>query len=210
MPQAARVVRAPRTQEQRSAETRRTILDAAVEALIASGVAGTTTLAVQKRAKVSRGALLHHFPSKAELMAATIVHLAEMRGRELKAQSASLPARGRARISAVFDLAWQSFTGPLFYVAMDLRAAARTDADLRRALSETERVVHERLIAQYRDLLGPEIGDHPRFATAFEMTLQFMIGAAMTALLHGKAAKVEPLIQLWKSAFPVLLSAGDP
>jgi AcrR family transcriptional regulator len=209
MASAARALRAPRTQQQRRDETRGRILDAAVESLIAAGVAGTTTLEVQKRADVSRGALLHHFPSKAQLMAATIVHLAEMRGRELKALSTTLP-KGRARTAAVFDLAWQSFTGPLFYVAMDLRAAARTDAELRTALLETERVVHERLVAQYRELLGPAIAEHPGFAKAFELTLQLMIGAAMTALLHGKAAKVEPLISLWKSVFPSILSAGDP
>lgn len=202
MPNAARVVR---TQQERRDATRRTILDAAVESLIAAGVAGTTTLEVQKRAEISRGALLHHFPSKAELMAATIVHLAEMRGRELKVKMADLP-RGRGRVGAVFDLAWESFTGPLFYVAMDLRAAARTDRELRAALADTERVVHDRLVAQYQELLGPEIAEHPRFATAFEMTLQLMIGAAMTAQLHGKAAKVEPLIQLWKTVFPTLLA----
>jgi len=35
-----------------------------------------------------------------------------------------------------------------------------------------------------------------------------MIGAAMTKVLHGKAAKVEPRIAMWKSAFPTLLE-GD-
>ena len=64
MPEAAR---APRTQQQRRDETRRALLDAAVESLIQVGFARTTTLEVQRRADVSRGALLHHFPSKAEL-----------------------------------------------------------------------------------------------------------------------------------------------
>src|SRR5215471_3557154 len=65
MPEAAR---APRTQQQRRDETRRALLDAAVESLIDVGFARTTTLEVQRRADVSRGALLHHFPSKAELL----------------------------------------------------------------------------------------------------------------------------------------------
>ena len=43
-----------------------------MECLIAHGVAGTTTLAVQRRAGVSRGALLHHFPTHAALLAATL------------------------------------------------------------------------------------------------------------------------------------------
>src|SRR5688572_1329248 len=119
MPEAAR---APRTQQQRRDETRRALLDAAIESLIEVGFARTTTLEVQRRADVSRGALLHHFPSKAELLVATIAHLAEMRAVELKRLSAELPAdpqagggpggkRGApgpgARTDAVLDLLWQ-------------------------------------------------------------------------------------------------------
>src|SRR6186713_75372 len=93
MPDAAR---APRTQQQRRDETRRALLDAAVESLIEVGFARTTTLEVQRRAEVSRGALLHHFPSKAELLVAAIAHLAEMRAIELKRLSAELPADRRS------------------------------------------------------------------------------------------------------------------
>jgi AcrR family transcriptional regulator len=201
MPTAAR---APRTQRQRRDETRRALLDAAVASLIDAGFARTTTLEVQKRAGVSRGALLHHFPAKAELMAATIVHLAEMRGRELKVRATALP-RGEARIDAVFDLLWQSFTGPLFYVAMELRAAARTDDELRAALAVTERTVHDRIVAQYRQLLGPTIAERPGFPRALELTLQLMIGAGMTSILHGEQARVETLVADWKSLFHTLL-----
>ena len=196
---------APRTQAQRRDETRRALLDAAVESLTEAGVARTTTLEVQKRAGVSRGALLHHFPSKADLMAATIVHLAEMRGRELRVRAGELP-EGEARVGAVFDLLWQSFTGPLFYVAMELRAAARTDAELRAALTRTEAEVHQRIIEQYRVLLGPALAARPGFQTALELTLSLMIGAAMTTLLHGEQARVEQLIAHWKSLFPTLLN----
>src|SRR3954470_14576480 len=88
MPEPAR---APRTQQQRRDETRRALLDAAVQSLIEVGFARTTTLEVQRRAQVSRGALLHHFPSKAELLVAAIDHLAEIRARELKAFASQLP-----------------------------------------------------------------------------------------------------------------------
>src|SRR3954466_8096635 len=113
-------VRAPRTQQQRREETRRALLDAAVESLIDVGFARTTTLEVQRRADVSRGALLHHFPSKAELLVAAVDHLAEMRARELKALSSALPNEkdGRARTDAVLGLLWQCFSGTFFQVAM--------------------------------------------------------------------------------------------
>ena len=45
-------------QQDRSAETRRRVLDAAIELLAAAGYAATTTTAVGERAGVSRGALL--------------------------------------------------------------------------------------------------------------------------------------------------------
>jgi AcrR family transcriptional regulator len=195
-------------QQQRRDVTRQALLDAAVECLVEVGYARTTTLEVQKRSGLSRGALLHHFPTKAELVAATIVHLAEMRGRELKHHAVKLP-RGPARIPAVLELLWQSFTGPLFYVAMELRAAARTDAELRAALGASERVLHERIIEQYTILFGPEIAGRPKFGCALDMTLQLMIGAAMSLLMHGEQqARVDLLIAQWKALFPTLL--GEP
>ena len=53
MPEAT--IRAPRTQAQRRDETRRALLDAAVESLIQVGFARTTTLEVQRRADTLSG-----------------------------------------------------------------------------------------------------------------------------------------------------------
>lgn len=201
--------RAPRTQQQRRDETRQALLDAAVESLVETGFSGTTTLEVQKRAGVSRGALLHHFPSKAELLAATIVHLAELRGRQLRDLEHGLPD-GPARIDAVFELLWQSFTGPLFYVAMELRAAARTDAELRAALAAGERTLRDRIVAQYGRLFGATVAARPGFTRALELTLQLMIGAGMTSILHGEQARIEPLVAGWKALFHELLERPQP
>ena len=198
--------RQSRSQQQRSDETRRALLDAAVESLTEMGVAKTTTLEVQRRAGVSRGALLHHFPSKAELIAAAVRHLASMRGRELNEKEARLPAHGD-RASAAIDLLWESFTGPIFYVTMDLRAVARTDNEFSGMLTDVERDIRERIFHQSRRLFGPEIAGRPGFDRALDMTLQFMIGAAMTAILHREQTRVAGLIEDWKRLFPILLDA---
>src|SRR5215468_762267 len=169
--------RAPRTQQQRREETRRALLDAAVQSLIEVGFARTTTLEVQRRADVSRGALLHHFPSKAELLVAAVDHLAEMRAREMKGFASQLPPErpdrsdrgdrgdrgdrdlagdrdpapgGDPRTGAVLDLLWQCFSGTFFKVSMELRTAARTDPELRRVLIVAERSLRDRIVAQSR------------------------------------------------------------
>jgi AcrR family transcriptional regulator len=197
--------RAPRTQQQRRDETRRALLDAAVESLIEVGFARTTTLEVQRRAAVSRGALLHHFPSKTELLVAAVDHLAEMRARELKMLAAQLPD-GRARTDAVLDLLWQCFSGTFFQVAMELRTAARTDPELRPVLIAAERALRDRILLQARTLFGRDVSEHPGLERALDFTLQFMIGAAMSAVLHKDDARLRDLIEDFKTVFPTVLT----
>lgn len=204
MPEAARV---PRTQQQRRDETRRALLDAAVESLIEVGFARTTTLEVQRRANASRGALLHHFPSKIELLVAAVDHLAEMRARELKALAAQLPDEraGRARTDAVIELLWQCFSGTFFQVAMELRTAARTDPELRPVLITAERALRERIGMQAKALFGKDVAEHPGLERALDFTLQFMIGAAMTSVLHDDP-RLRDLIDDFKTLFPTVLT----
>ncbi|HEX3476666.1 MAG TPA: helix-turn-helix domain-containing protein [Kofleriaceae bacterium] len=216
--------RAPRTQQQRREETRRALLDAAVQSLIEVGFARTTTLEVQRRADVSRGALLHHFPSKAELLVAAVDHLAEMRAREMKAFASQLPpdpgdreaaAHGEPapgddpRTGAVLGLLWQCFSGTFFKVSMELRTAARTDPDLRRVLTAAERSLRDRIVAQSRTLFGRAVAEHPGLERALDLTLQLMIGAAMTSVLHGQSSQLDELIDDWKALFPLVLASAS-
>ena len=186
---------------------RRVLLDAAVDSLVEHGFAGTTTLEVQRRAGVSRGALLHHFPSKAELLVATIGHLTELRARELKARANELP-EGPARIDAVLDLLWECFAGPLFQVSIELRAAARTEPELRRVLTVAERGVRDGILHQTRAMMGKDVAARPAFEAAIDLTLHLMMGAATTALLHGEEARIGGLIARWKALFPLVLSGA--
>src|SRR4051812_46618887 len=71
--------RGRRTQEERTATMRARLLQATVDCLIDHGYAGTTTTAVVARAGVSRGAILHHFPTKADLVAAGVEYVLEQR-----------------------------------------------------------------------------------------------------------------------------------
>lgn len=65
--------------QRRGREAKEAILSAAIACLLEDGYAATTTLRVQQRAGVSRGKLLHHFPSKRELLAAATRRLTEDR-----------------------------------------------------------------------------------------------------------------------------------
>ena len=81
-----------RTQAERSATTREALLDATISCLVKDGYANTTTARVAERAGVSRGAHLHHFQTRAALVAAAVAHLAQRRKDELLAAADDLPA----------------------------------------------------------------------------------------------------------------------
>src|SRR5882672_9007518 len=80
-----------RTQEERSATTRALLLDATLECLTELGYARTTTTEIAERGGVSRGAQLHHFPTKAELVTEAVEHLFERRNEESREPFARLP-----------------------------------------------------------------------------------------------------------------------
>src|SRR3954466_4123436 len=126
----------------RSADSRALILEAAVTCLVEDGYAGASTLAVQARAGVSRGRLLHHFPSRAELLVAAAGHLSTPLLTDVQARAAAVMAdqpAGRERVDRAIELMWATFQEPPFWAAMELWTAARTDPELRAALRTEER-----------------------------------------------------------------------
>src|SRR5215216_5804590 len=62
-------------QADRTRETKRKLMEATVECLVERGWSGTTTTEVAERAGVSRGAQLHHFRTRGELVAAAVEHV---------------------------------------------------------------------------------------------------------------------------------------
>jgi AcrR family transcriptional regulator len=193
-----------RTQKERRDKTRAALLDATVDSLVSLGYANTSTLEVQKRAGVSRGALLHHYPSKASLMADVVRYLAELRGRELQTKTSSLPA-GLDRIDVALDLLWESFSGALFTVAMELRIAARTDAELRKELVSTEIELHQNITTQFTNIFGEPLASRPGFLDALNLTVHCMVGLAMSAMIHTDPVRLAALLQQQKDWLRKLL-----
>lgn len=129
------------TQAERSAAMRTRLLDATLDALAELGWARTTTTEVVRRAGVSRGAQVHHFPTKDDLVVAAVEHLFDRRQDEFRAAFDGLPAAERTAGRAV-DLLWRIFQGPTFTAWLEVVVAARTDDRLRAALEPVEHNFH--------------------------------------------------------------------
>jgi len=125
-------------QEERTRAMRRRLLEATLRCLVEHGWSGTSTTLVSERAGVSRGAQLHHFPTKADLVVAAVEHIATLRRDELAEAAAALP-RGKRRTREVLELLGEHFTADVFAAALELWVAARTDPALLAAVEPLER-----------------------------------------------------------------------
>lgn len=127
------------TQEERTRAMRQRLLEATVQCLAEHGWSGTSTTLISQRAGVSRGAQLHHFPTKNDLVVAAVEHLAVARRDELAQAAAALPT-GKRRTRAVLEMLGDHFTSDVFVAALELWVAARSDEALLHALGPFERV----------------------------------------------------------------------
>src|SRR6478609_11703346 len=195
------VVAGSRTRSKRSADSRLLILDAAVACLVEDGYAGASTLAVQARAGVSRGRLLHHFPSRAELLVAAAGHLSTTLLADVRTRAAAVMAdqpTGRERIDRAIELMWATFQEPPFWAAMELWTAARTDPDLRAALRAEERRLRTAIRAVADEIWGPEIAAAPHYAELCELLFTSMRGVAMVYAFEDRPPATDPHVELWQ------------
>ena len=144
-----------RTQAERRASTRGALLDATLACLIERGYGGTTTAEIEQRAGVSRGARLHHVPTKATLMAAGVARLFERIGARYAEAMAGLSPDSE-RFHEGYRLLWEVYEDESYAAVLELFVAARHDAELRAALHETsaglQRQVRRKANAYFPDL----------------------------------------------------------
>ncbi len=171
--------------QQRAIDTRAALLDAAIDCLVERGYAATTTIETARRAGVSRGAQLHHFPTKAELITAAVERLLERRIEEFRKAFVDVPP-GPDRLEYAIDVLWSMYESPCFVAVAELSMAARTDPELAAAVVEMDRRFVVECRAVYAELVAPEDGGGPKFdemAAAFAFAL--MDGVAYQRLVPG-------------------------
>lgn len=187
-----------RTQQERTSATRTRVIDATVASLVEIGYTGTTISRIQERAGVARGTLLHHFPTRAELLVAVVEDVAARRLHVLPDEHGV----GATGWDAAVDLVWRDLQSPNFLAVLELWVAARTDADLRAALVPVERTVFESV---HRAVTTVAADDDPRVPTLVQFTIDLLTGSAMTTLLVDDDRGQRLLLDRWRRAIPVLL-----
>ena len=117
-----------RPQAERTAETRAKSIDAAISCLHRLGFASTSLALVAETAAISRGAMLHHFPSKTELMLAVVRNVFERDGEYYREVARTLsPQQWMQTLAATV---WEAVSRPSGVAVMEIMLASRSDPDL--------------------------------------------------------------------------------
>jgi AcrR family transcriptional regulator len=185
-------VRVP--QEARSRATRARLMEATVECLVEVGFGRTSTTLISERAGVSRGAQLHHFPTKNALVVAAVAHLTEVRGAELAAAAGAVPSARRTR--DVLRMLGDHFASPVFVAALELWVAARTDPALLAAVEPLEQKVGRQTHRMTVELLGAD-ESRPGVRELVQATLDLVRGLGLAATISDDTARRNRILDQW-------------
>ena len=129
---------------QRSASTRSKLIDATITCLFERGYAATTTVAVARVAGVSRGAMLHQFPTRVDLIISTAEHIVRDQDSRRRAVLRAVP-RGVDRLNAITSVAWDTMNEPASLALTEIMLGSRSDPDLSSRIPSVMRDIEERL-----------------------------------------------------------------
>jgi AcrR family transcriptional regulator len=187
-----------RSNAERSAETQNRLLDATIECLIERGWAGTSTTEIVRRAGVSRGAQVHHFPAKEDLVLAAVEHLLARRIREFQATFAGMPVTQRSPAAAMrllYDVCFRATFEPW----LELAVAARTDPALHDRFAQLESRFFDAALAAFTSLF-PDAAADPAFARrALRLTFAVLDGLAIGRMIDTPEDELDAVIDTYNA-----------
>lgn len=197
-----------RSNVQRSAEMQNRILRATTDCLIKYGYHRMTTTMVADRAAVSRGAFLHHFRTKEELVLAAVQHLFDRRNAEFLDAFKHLPPDAD-RPAAALDLLWRIVGGDSFYAWLELAVAGRSDEKLGKRVRELGARTALAVEHTFRDLFPPPRTPNPFFDTAPKFVFAVLQGLALDRLLvESSRVDAAEVLTLLKRLTPFAIQPG--
>jgi len=197
--------RKPRTQEERSQETRAKLIEATLDCLYEVGAARTSTNMVAERAGVSRGALTHHYASKEDLLADAVDHHLHDATDDIR----SLAEDVRAQVldfDGFLDRLCEMFLGRLLIIALEHIAEARHNEHLKMRLVAVVRDFHAELDSIWREFFSSADMTDTDVETSLDMTLCLFRGMGLQTVLRDDPAYYARLLAAWKRQIRLIVA----
>ncbi len=183
--------RVRRTQEQRTADTRGALFAAAVQTIDRLGYAGANNASIADEAGVSRGAITHHFTTRAAFMAEVVRWVFEQETRifrELMEQ-----AHTGSRMADWPALLWDVFSRPSGVAVMEILVASRSDPELAALVLPMQAEVERTGAANFLQTIGGKQLD----MSAIRLVVWAIRGMTMGRTFIADPADMENAVSLF-------------
>ncbi len=192
----------------KSLRTRARILDCAMRLFAEIGYAAATNGRIAEEAKLTRGAMLYHFPTREALVDAAVGHIQAARLALLSAAADQAPPGADVAEHAI-DAYWAALHSAPFIAFAELEAAARTDLDVRARIAEAQSEFdHAQVGEPFSRMLSTGAG--PRFQTSRDLARFMLEGLARAQLTFEADERIEHLLAVIKRATHILNRKGPP
>ena len=191
----------------KSRRTRVRILEAATRLFAEVGYHAATNAMIADAAGLTRGAMLYHFPTRDDLVAAAIEHIQGERLALFDAAAASPPPGGDATAHAIAAY-WSLLSQPPFVAFAELEAVARTEPMVRGLLAPAQAAFDQAQVGQPFSALA-QAGLGPRFQASRDLARFLLEGLARATLAYDREARAANLIAVVDRAVRMLNRKGD-
>ncbi|WP_454644846.1 TetR/AcrR family transcriptional regulator [Bradyrhizobium liaoningense] len=199
-----------RTQAERTETTRKLLLEAAVKLIRKNGFGGLRTVEVADEAGVSRGALMHHFPSKHELVVAVLTYVNEVTFTKSTRRAQLARHDGGDPIAGVVKDAHDFFFGDYFFIEL---AIAMSDDSTRRLRLETQQFVRQTrfsIEATWLDTLISSGVPEQLAKDVLALTLSVVRGFSVRMLIENDPEHFSRLLEVWQKIIRQHIQDSSP
>jgi AcrR family transcriptional regulator len=198
-----------RTQAERTEATRTRILKAAANLIRTRGYARFRTADVAAEAGLSRGAQLHHFPTKDSLVVATLEYVFEQ-AQIVSRRRAAAVNRPRDLIEAVIEDAREFFFSEHFFVAIDIVLSTSTDQAVRKQILDISRKARRPVETAWTEALAASGVPASLAPDIVALTLGLVRGMAMRTLWDNDPKWFDELFAVWRRMIKTFLESQPP
>ena len=197
-----------RTHDERSGETQRRAVAAAVVCLHRHGFASTTTSQVADEAGISRGAMLHQFPTRAALMLAVVRHVFEDERAQYRQAFEAVEGGFRDKMLAVPEIMWGILSRPQAVAVLEILIEGRSDPSLSGPLAELQSQIEaearESMLNRFPSRSFASLPEREAFHRLFVAAIR---GLSIDALRMGDGADIRDCVALLRRLLELWLDS---
>lgn len=196
--------KAARQQQMRSVVTRERLIGATLDEIFEVGYHAATTQEIAARAHVSRGALLHHFPARADIVLAAMEALLDDGTRQIKAIADEVQS-GAVSLEGFVEFLWQLFSGRFFYLSLEMITEARNDPALRERMIPVVKRFHQALDGIWVEFCDPQTRPPAQARIILNLTVCLMRGMGVQTVLRPEPGYYREMVEAWKALLPQII-----